>query len=75
MSYRTEETKKGGAGKPGENPREPKFYATPQKVIHKMVHQEKVYAKFKGKSLSERYICMCSCIVSYIRNLFYLRYW
>ena len=38
LPYWTEETKKGGTGKPEENPREPKFYETPQKVIRKMVH-------------------------------------
>ena len=38
LPYWTEETKKDGTGKPEENPREPKFYATPQKVIRKMVH-------------------------------------
>jgi hypothetical protein len=38
LPYWTEETKKGGMGKPEENPREPKFYATPQKVTRKMVH-------------------------------------
>jgi hypothetical protein len=46
-----------------------------QKGMDEIVYQDKAYAKFEGKSFSERYICMCSCIISCTRNLFYLRYW
>jgi hypothetical protein len=54
---------------------EPKSYGALQKVMDKIDHQEKAYAEFKGKSFSERYICVCSCIISCTRNLFYLCYW
>jgi hypothetical protein len=38
LPYWIEETKKGGTGEPEENPSEPEFCATPQKVIRKMVY-------------------------------------